>query len=59
MCTHNICFEQKYENSKKSSTENYHFYIRGKWLYIAWACFRNDLCALRDRPEQTALTQII
>ena len=26
MCTHNICFEQKYENSKKNSTENCYFY---------------------------------
>ena len=40
---HNICFEQKYENSQKSSTEHCHFYIRGKSLYIAWACFRNEL----------------
>ena len=41
MCTHNICFEQKYENSKKISTENCHFYSREKSLYIVWACFRN------------------
>ena len=40
-CTHNICFEQKYENSKNNSTENCHFYSREKSLYIAWACFRN------------------
>ena len=24
-CTHNICFEQKYENSQKHSIENCHF----------------------------------
>ena len=42
MCTHNICFEQKYGNSQKYSTENCHFYSREKFLYIAWACFRND-----------------
>ena len=28
MCTHNICFEQKYEKSQKFSTENCHFYSR-------------------------------
>ena len=26
----------------KKSTESYHFYSRGKSLYIAWACFRNE-----------------
>ena len=25
-CTHNLCFEQKYENNQKISTENCHFY---------------------------------
>ena len=24
-CTHNICFEQKYENCQNNSTENCHF----------------------------------
>ena len=43
MCTHNLCFEQKYENSQTVSTENCHFYSREISLYIAWACFRNDL----------------
>ena len=33
MCTHNICFEQKYENSKKKSTKNCHFYGREKSLH--------------------------
>ena len=42
-CTHNICFGQKYENSQKNSTENCHFYGREKSLYIAWACFRNEI----------------
>ena len=37
-CTRNICFEQKYENSQKKSTENCHFHSREKSLYIAWAC---------------------
>ena len=41
MSTHNICFEQKYENSQKISTENCHFYSHEKSLYIAWTCFRN------------------
>ena len=40
-CTHNICFEQKYENSQRISTENFHFYSSEKSLYIACACFRN------------------
>ena len=48
--THNQCFEQKYENSKKTSTENFHFYRREKLLYIAWACFRNDMNI--DPPER-------
>ena len=43
-CTHIICFEQKYENSKKKLTENCHFYSREKSLLIAWACFRNVTC---------------
>ena len=37
-----ICFEQKYENIQKNSTENCHFYSREKTLYIAWACFRYE-----------------
>ena len=41
MCTHNLCFEQKYENRQNISTENCHFYTREKSLYVAWACFRN------------------
>ena len=40
MYTHNLCLEQKYENSKRNSTENCHFYSREKSLYVAWACFR-------------------
>ena len=43
MCTQYICFEQKYENSRKNYTENCHFYSREKSLYIAWACFLNEL----------------
>ena len=42
-CTHNLCFEQKYENSQKISTENCLFYSREKSLYVAWACFRNGV----------------
>ena len=41
-CTHDLCFEQKYENSEKESTENCHFYSHEKSLKVAWACFRND-----------------
>ena len=48
MCTHNLCFERKYENSQKNSTENFHFYCSEKSLYVAWACFRNGMkCLLR------------
>ena len=43
MCTHNLCYEQKYENCQKNSTENCHFYSCEKLLYVAWACFRNDV----------------
>ena len=45
MCTHNLCFEQKYEKSKKKSNENCHLYSREKSLYVAWACFRNGHAA--------------
>ena len=41
-CTHNLCFEQKYENSQKHSTKNCHFYGSDILLYIAWACLRNE-----------------
>ena len=47
MCTSNLCFEQKYENSPKNSTENCHFYSHEKSLYVAWACFCNDKMALQ------------
>ena len=40
-CIHDLCFEQKYENSQKISNENCQFYIREKSLYVAWAYFRN------------------
>ena len=40
-CTHNLCVEQEFENSKKKSTENCNFYSREKSLYVSWRCFRN------------------
>ena len=40
-CTHNLSFDQKFENSKINATENCHFYSSEKWMYIAWARFRN------------------
>ena len=47
MCTHDLCFEQIYENSQNNSNENCHFYSREKSVYVAWACFRNALnCAV-------------
>ena len=41
-CTHNQCFEQKYEKHHNFSSENYCFYSREKLQYITWACFRNE-----------------
>ena len=41
MCTHDLCLEQKHENSQKNSNENCHFYTREKLMYVAWACLRN------------------
>ena len=52
MCTHKLCFEQKYENSQTVSTENCHFYSREISLYIAWACFRNDLIEPLHRRDK-------
>ena len=46
-CTHNQCFEQKYEKHHTFSSENYRFYSREILLYIAWACLRNDLFIFR------------
>ena len=46
MCTHNLCFEQKYENSKKILPQIVNLITAAKkWLYLAWACFRNELKA--------------
>ena len=42
MCTHSLCFEQKYEKYKKKiSAENFQFLKIRKYLFIAWASFRN------------------
>ena len=42
MCTNNLCFEQKYENNKKKSTENCFFFYSPKISqYITRACHRN------------------
>ena len=30
------------KNIFKKSSENFHFYNQKKFLYIAWACFRNE-----------------
>ena len=46
MCTHNQCFEQKYEKYYNFSSENFHFYNRELSQYIVWACYRN---AFTDR----------
>ena len=39
LCTHNLCFEQKYENDKNKSTENFHFSSHEKMQFIAWYVF--------------------
>ena len=44
--THNLCFEQKCENSKKKSTENFYFYSREKSMFVVWECFRNGNTSL-------------
>ena len=51
--THNICFEQKYENCQNISSENCHFYSRKKSLYVAWACFRNEAVQPVHQPSLT------
>ena len=48
-CSHNLCFEQNYENSKIKSTGNFHFYSREISLFIAWESLRYvmiDICAI-------------
>ena len=40
-CTHNLCFEQKYENYYNFSSENNHFNSREILQYIARTCLRN------------------
>ena len=40
-CTHNLCFERKYENYHIISCENYDFYSREKLQYITWTCLLN------------------
>ena len=40
-CTHNLCFEQKYEKYQIFSAENFQFLKLKKSLFIAWAIFRN------------------
>ena len=44
-CTHYLCFEQKYEKHQILSAENFQFLKLKKYLYIAWASFRNT-CTL-------------
>ena len=55
-CTHNICFELKYENSKKKSAENCHFYSREKSPYFTLVCFRNVQVAIKHSHCTKVLT---
>ena len=56
-CTHNLCFEQKYENSHNISTKNCHFYSREKLLYVAWEYFLNDLSDTKIKILQSLVCQ--
>ena len=51
MCTHNLCFEQKYKNNY-ILTENLHFYSCEKLQYIAWACFRASCFRAGRKPRK-------
>ena len=59
MCTHNLCFEQKYENSKKYSIENCHFYshVNGCMLHgRVFIMYRNKISEIEiyePRREKT------
>ena len=55
-CTHNLCFEQKYENSQKISTENCHFYSREKSLLLNGRVFRN-VCGFDLRLQHSIRLQ--
>ena len=61
MCTHNLCFEQNKKKSYNFSSEYYNFYSREILLYIAWACFRNDIswCCLLDILNAIKLSCIV
>ena len=48
MCMDNLCFEQKYEKSKKNQPKIVIFTAVKVLLYIAWTCLRNVFqCHLR------------
>ena len=49
-CTHNLCFEQKYQNN---SAENFQFLKLKKSLVFAWASFRNVAW-----PGQESVSQV-
>ena len=60
MCTHNLCFEQKSEESHNFSSENDHFYSREKLQYITRACLRNEMTGNRKQKYDIKhLLQII
>ena len=46
-CTHNACFEQKYKKKYQNfSNEIFNVCFWKNYLYITWACFRNDCKAM-------------
>ena len=40
-CTHNLCFEQKWETYQNFHLKIFQFLKLKKSLYVAWTCFRN------------------
>ena len=42
-CTHNLCFEQKYENCKKKFNRKLSFLQLKKSMYVTWVCFCNEI----------------
>ena len=56
--TATLSFEQKYEDSQKISTENYHFYSREISMYVAWACSRNMIETDANKKHREPLQQL-
>ena len=57
MSTHIKCFKQKYENTKKNVGRKLSFLQPLKSLYVAWACFRNELASFVFKFRKFKLEQ--